>query len=204
MIKKCVFSFICLSVLIACVVSSGCTSNQNTQVPVQTVPPTVATAANTMIPTTTPEATAPASVSTTVPPAAVSTIQTPANEGLSVTINSVDKKTTLGGGNPAKPGNAFLVLGVTIQNNDINKDFAYTDASFRILDTSNNGSWHAAMTNQISRGLNSPLLPGTIPPKTKKTGQIGFGVPDNSTSYKFSIVDSAGTVITTINDLRVP
>jgi hypothetical protein len=201
MVKKYVFSFICISVLVVFMVSSGCTSNPNTQGPSQTIPPTVATTTQIPVPTTSSAPIPPTLVPTTL--STVISATAPANEGLSVTVNSIEKKSTLGGGSP-KPGNAILVLDVTIQNNDNNKEFVFSDSSFRILDTTNNGQWRVANTSQFSRGLNSPLVPGSIPANSKKTGQIAFVVLDSSNSYKFSIVDSAKTVITTTNDLKLP
>jgi hypothetical protein len=203
MTTKYFYGILCLIVLAACIAGSGCTTNQNTQGSAQSSPTLVATPSQTIIPTT-PQVTIVTSMTTTTVPAViVSATQTPTNNGLSVTLNSAEKKTTLGG-NPAKTGNAFLVLDVSIQNNDSNKDFAYTDTSFRIIDIANNGSWHPAMTSQISRGLNNPLMPGNIPSKTKKSGQIGFGVLNSSNSYKFSVVDSTGVIVATIDTINVP
>jgi len=203
MTTKYFYGILCLIVLAACIAGSGCTTNQNTQGSAQSSPTLVATPSQTINPATPQATTVTSMATTTIQAVIVSATQTPANNGLSVTLNSAEKKITLGG-NPTKAGNAFLVLDVSIQNNDSNKDFAYTDTSFRIIDIANNGSWHPAMTSQISRGLNSPLMPGTIPSKTKKTGQIGFGVLNSSNSYKFSVVDSTGAIVATIDSIIVP
>lgn len=194
--------FLCLVILIACIVSSGCTTNQNTQGPAQNSPAQMTTAVQTTSPATTQVTTGTSVVPTSVPAAMVSATQNPDNDSFKVTLNSAEKKMSLGGGSP-KPGNAILVLDVTIRNNDKTKDFAYSDASFRILDTANNGSWRLANTTQFSRGLNYPLVPGAIASDTEKTGQIAFVISENSNAFKFSVVDSKGKVLATINAITV-
>jgi hypothetical protein len=111
------------------------------------------------------------------------------------------KKTSLGSFTPL-PGNIFLVLDVTIQNNDKNNDFKYTDSSFSIYDTVNQKRGQA-ITSKVAGGLNIPLASGTIPLKSTKTGQIVFGVSDNSNSYKFAVVNST-SAITPLIDINVP
>jgi hypothetical protein len=198
--------FVICSVLIilltACIVSTGCTSTQNTQSPVQNIPPTITTPSQPLSPTTPPATTASSIAPTTVPTVMISTTQTPANDGLSVTLNSAVKKTTIEGSGPL-PGNILLVLDITIQNNDKNKNFEYTDASFGCYDKLNKRRI-TAITYKFTSGLNSPLTSGTIPLKSKKTGQIVFGVLDNSTTYKFYVTDSTGTVLTSIDNINVP
>jgi hypothetical protein len=93
-------------------------------------------------------------------------------------------------------------LDVTIQNNDKNNDFKYTDSSFSIYDTVNQKRG-PAITSKVAGGLNTPLASGTIPMKSTKTGQIVFGVMDNSNSYKFAVVNSTAA-ITSLIDINVP
>ncbi len=199
---KFVICSVLIIVLTACIVSTGCTSTQSAQSSVQNIPPTITTASQPQNPTTPPATTASSMASTTVPTVMISTTQTPANGGLSVTLNSAVKKTNIGSSGPL-PGNIFLVLDITIQNNDKNKDFEYTDASFGYYDKLNKKR-NTAITYKIPGGLNSPLTSGTIPIKKKKTGQIVFGVLDNSTTYKFYVTDSTGTVLTSIDNINVP
>ena len=192
MIKKNKF-VICSSliiILIVCIISAGCTSHQT-----QT-----STQSNSSIITTPTQA---LSSTKTVPAANVSLAATLINSGLTVTLNSAVKKTNIEGLTP-KPGNIFLVLNVTIQNNDKNNDFEYTDASFLIFDKLNlNRS--SAITSTIAAKLNSPIpASGRIPPASKNTGEIVFGVMDNSNSYKFSVDDKKGTVLTSIDNINVP
>ena len=198
--------FICsvlIIMLTACIVSTGCTSTQSAQTPVQTIPPTVTTPSQTQSPTIPPAAPAASVAPTTVPTAVITTTQTPAAGGVSVTINSAVKKDAIGSEHPLA-GNAYLVLDVTIQNNDKNKDFAYTDASFQILSNQKGGSWHGPLTGKFSSGLNNQLNIGNIPLKSKTTGQIVFGVSGLSNSYKFSVRDASGTELTRIDNINVP
>ncbi|MEI6292281.1 MAG: DUF4352 domain-containing protein [Methanomicrobiales archaeon] len=202
MIKTHVIGFLCLVILVACLVSSGCTTNQNTQGSAQNTPAQVTTPLQTTSSATTPVPTGTSMTPTSVPAAMVSATQNPDDGSFKVTLNSAEKKMSLGGGSP-KPGNIILVLDVTIRNNDKINDFAYSDASFRILDSSKNGSWRPANTTQFGRGLNFPLVPGSIASNTEKTGQIAFVVSENSTAFKFSVVDSQGKVLTTMNTITV-
>jgi len=94
------------------------------------------------------------------------------------------------------------VLDVTIQNNDKNNNFGYTYDSFAIFDKTNKNR-RTAITNQIKSGLNSPLTSGTIPLKSKTTGQIVFGVADSSNAYKLYVTDSTGTVVATIDNINI-
>jgi len=202
MIKKCFFRFLCLIVLLACMVGSGCTTHQNTQDPAQGNPSPVATPFQPQNPATPPATLPPSMAPTTVPTVMISTTQTPVNDGLSATLNSAVKKVRLGSSTPM-PGNIFLVLDITLQNNDKNNDFEYSDASFVYFDKLNKKR-NTAITYKIPGGLNNPLTTGTIPLKSKITGQVAFGVLDSSNSYKFSVVDPTGTVLTSIDNINVP
>ena len=101
------------------------------------------------------------------------------------------------------PGHIFVVLDITIQNNDKNNAFKYTDASFAVFDKLNKNR-RIAITSKINGGLDNPLASGTIPLKSKTTGQIVFGEDDNSNSYKLYVSDSTGTVLTTIDNINIP
>ena len=197
--NKFVICSVCIIILTACIVSTGCTSTspQGAQTSAQTNPPSITTPGQTLSPTTAPVTIAITIAPTTAPTAIISTTETPMSSGLTVTLNSAVKKITLGSSTP-KSGNIFLVLDVTIQNNDKNNDFRYTDSSFSIYDIVNQKRG-PAITSKGSGGLNAPLASGTIPLKSTKTGQIVFGVMDSSNSYKFAVVDSTGTVLTLID-----
>jgi hypothetical protein len=195
--------FVICSVLIVlltiCIFSTGCTSTQpaaqNSSSTATTPIVSATTVPGTIV--TTP-------VPTTVQTTTISTTANQVSEGINVTINSAVKKTNIGTYNN-KPGNIFLVLDVTIKNNDKNNDFKYTDSSFLIGDKTNQNR-RSAITSQVAGGLNSPLSSGTIPLKSTKTGQIVFGVMDTSNAnlYRLFIDDPTGTVLTSIDNIAVP
>jgi hypothetical protein len=200
--KKFVICSLLVIILTACILSTGCTSSQSGPTSVPSTSPVVTTPQQTMDP-----AAAPGTMVTTVAPAAssaatVSPTGTAATSVISVTINSAEKKTTLFGASPM-PGNIFLVLDVTIKNNDQNEDFRYTDASFAIFDKKNQKG-NSAITSKVAGKLENAITSGMIPMKSEKTGQIVFGVLTSSKGYKFSVIDSTGTVITTIDNIVVP
>jgi hypothetical protein len=199
--KKLVLSSLLVIVLTVCILSTGCTSNQSAPTSAQSTSMVVTTPAQSLNPTTAPETLVTTLAPTAAPTAVVTTTGTPVNGGLSVTVNSAGKKTALGEFTP-KSGNIFLVLDVTIQNNDKNKDFEYTAASFALSDNLNTN--RRPPLGKFSYGLNNQLISGTIPLKSKITGQIVFGVKDGSNSYKLDVSDSTGTVLTSINNINVP
>jgi hypothetical protein len=199
--NKVVFWSLCMLLLTACIVCTGCTSGQNAQTSAPSNSLTVTTPAQTLNPTTAPETLVTTLALTPAPTAVVTTTGTPANGGLSVTVNSAVKKTALGEFKP-KAGMIFLVLDVTIQNNDKNNDFDYMPASFALSDNLNTN--RRPPLGKFSYGLNNQLISGTIPLKSKISGQIVFGVADGSNSYKLSVSDSTGTVLTSIDTITAP
>lgn len=200
--NKVIICSVLVVILTACIFSTGCTSTQSSKTSTQNDSPTVTTP-------TLSQTTAPGTLVTTLPPTtasttAISTTATPASSGITVTLNSAVKKINIGNYNN-KPGNIFLVLDVTIQNNDKNNDFKYTDSSFAIGDKTNKNRRNA-ITSQVAGGLNSPFSSGTIPLKSTKTGQIVFGVMDTSDAnvYRLFVADPTGTVLTSIDNIQVP
>jgi len=126
------------------------------------------------------------------------------NNVVTVTLNSVVKKTTLGTFHP-KTGNIFVVIDVTIKNNDQNNDFDYTDSSFVLIDKSPKPPKSLSpITSQVAGSLSSPITSGMVPLKSEKTGQIVFPVKETSESYKFSVRDSTGTEISSFDNINVP
>ncbi len=200
--SKFVLCSVLIIVLTACIVGTGCTSTQSAQSSAQNVPPTIITTSQPLDPTNIPATTAASIAQTTVPVVAPSTTQNPASNGLIVTLNSAVKKTKVGTSTPRPDsGNVFLVLDITIQNNDQNNDFEYTDTTFKIVDKTNKKTINP-ITNQVAGGLNNPFTTGSIPLKSQKMGQIVFPVPENSNNYKFTISDPTGTIISTIDNIK--
>lgn len=190
-------------ILVSCICVSGCTSAQNAQEAVQTTPAVTATPTQTAIPATSPAVTPVTSAPATIPATAVSVTATPATAVVGVTLNSAAKKTQLGTFKP-KSGNNFLVLDLTLKNNDKNDDFEYTDASFAIFDkTVSPPHKLSPITGQVAGALENPFTSGMVPVKSEKTGQIVFPVKENSVSYKFTLYDAKGTEITSIDNISV-
>ncbi len=182
--------------------SAGCTSPQNGQSTAQNNPPAATTPSQTMNPAIAPTTPAATPASTIAPTTIMSTATTQTSDILTVTLNSAVKKTQVGS-STNMPGHIFVVLDITIQNNDKNNAFKYTDASFAVFDKLNKNR-RIAITSKINGGLDNPLASGTIPLKSKTTGQIVFGEDDNSNSYKLYVSDSTGTVLTTIDNINIP
>lgn len=199
--NKVAICFVWIIVLTTCIVSTGCISTQGAQTSDQSISPIITTPSQTLISTTAPE-TSDTTLAPTTSLTIISTTAIPKNEVLTVTLNSAVKKTQIGK-STNKAGNIFLVLDVTLQNNDKNNDFKYTDTSFAIFDKVNKNRRTAITSQLLSGGLNSPLTSGTIPLKSKITGQIVFGVMDSSNSYRLYISDSTGTVLTSIENIDV-
>ncbi|HNX17498.1 MAG TPA: DUF4352 domain-containing protein [Methanoregula sp.] len=200
---RCIFNSVMIVILAVCIVSTGCTSTQNNQGSVQTIPPTTATVSEPVVTTLPLATTAASSSATTIPTVVKTTTQPPVNNPISVTINSAEKRTAIGGATP-QSGSVFLVLDVTLENNDKNEDFAYTNASFQILANNPGSSWHSAFVKKFNRELNNQLTTGTIPLKSKISGQIVFGVSSTSDTYKLAIFDPKGSEITRVENIHVP
>jgi len=200
--NKLVICSVLVITLTVCIISAGCTSPQ-THTSTQSNSSTNAITSQAPSPTLTPETLVTTLAPTTSKTPINSTTATPIHSDLTVTLNSAVKKTVIGDLTPI-PGNIFLILNVTIQNNDKNNDFEYADSSFSIYDKVNENR-RSATTSIVAGILNSPIpATGRIPPKSIKTGQIVFGVIDSSNSYKFYVVDSRGTVLALIDNIEVP
>jgi hypothetical protein len=117
------------------------------------------------------------------------------------TINSVKKRTTSYKNTNIAEGNILLELDVTIQNNDKNNDFAYSDSSFIISSGSNTNS-STARTTQFAKGMINPFIGSSIPPGSIKEGIIAFIVPE-SPDYTLSVVDASGAIVSTVNNIKV-
>jgi hypothetical protein len=202
--NKFVICSVLIILLTACIVSTGCTSTQGVQSSTQSNSTTVQTPSNSVSPTTVPETLITTLAATTAPTVTVSTTGIPTNDILTLTLNSAEKKVSLGNG-IGKPGRILLLIDITIKNNDKKNDFQYTDASFVISYKSNNDSV-TAITSQyaLNKGLSNPLLGGTIKAGSTDDGKILFGVNATSNSYKLSVVDPTGRVLTSIDNIYVP
>ncbi|MGD0081195.1 MAG: DUF4352 domain-containing protein [Methanoregula sp.] len=191
--KKSDISVICIVLLISGVLISGCTSANTTNAVAQISPTPAESIATsvTQAPPATSLVTTP--VPTTVKATLASASQTPADEVIGVTVNSAKKVTNWMGIFPPK-GDAVLVLDVTLKNNDT-KDFAFSKDTFQIIRYGYGGSSHGA--SFLSSDLNS----GTIPANSELTGKIVFAVLDSANMFKFTVVNSAGTVVSETDNI---
>jgi hypothetical protein len=205
--SKFAIRFVLIVILTTCIVCSGCTSTR-TNTSAQNAP-SIATPLQTSSPTSAPE-----TLITTLAPtpaqnltcgngicAVPSTIAPGNNDLLTLTLNSAEKKNTIGNG-VGKPGRIMLILDVTIKNNDKKNDFEYTDSSF-VISYKSNEDRLTAITTQYAKGLINPLISGTVPAGSTDDGKILFGVNATSNSYKLSVVDSTGKVIASVDNINV-
>ena len=91
-----------------------------------------------------------------------------------------------------KEGVIFLVLDITVKNNNIKDGYEFTDKSI-LLSSDTGGTGMEAITTKVRSGLNNPILtPTTIEQNDKRTGQIVFGVNLNSGQYTLHLLDNNG------------
>jgi hypothetical protein len=203
--NKLVICSVLMIILTAGMVISGCTSSPAQTSPQSnspTISPTTATPSPALSSATVPETRITTPVQTTALAATTLVTGTPANDVLTVTLNSAEKKISLGN-SIGNPGRVLLLLDITIKNNDKKNDFTYTDSSFVISYKSNNKRL-TAITSQYVKNLANPLFMGTVPAGSTDDGKILFGVNSTSDTYTLSVVDSAGTVLGSIDTIYVP
>jgi cytoskeletal protein RodZ len=191
--KKSDITVICIVLFFSGVLISGCTSANTTNAVAQTSP-TPAASTETSV-TQTPPATSLVTtpVPTTVQADPASADQTPTDNGIGVTINSAKKETNWESNFPPK-GDTVLVLDVTLKNNDAN-DFAFSKSSFQIMRYGNGGSWHEASF------LSSDISSGTVPANSELSGKIVFAVLDSANTFKFTVTNSDGTVVSETDNI---
>lgn len=156
--------------------------------PAQTAPPDTATT-----PAQTLSLATAASPVPTVIQTSVTAAQSP--DPVILTINSAKKQTKVYTMIP-KPGRIFLVLDMTIQNNAVVKGLDLTDASITLAYARAGTSPEISITSQVRGGLDNPLvMPTKIEQNDKRTGQVVFGVLDNSNTYTIKLLGSDGAVV---------
>ena len=132
-------------------------------------------------------------MNTTLVTTVLTTIVTTAQSQPSVilTVNSAQKQTKIYTMTP-KEGVIFLVLDITVKNNNIKDGYEFTDKSI-LLSSDTGGTGMEAITTKVRSGLNNPILtPTTIEQNDKRTGQIVFGVNVNSGQYTLHLIDNNG------------
>lgn len=184
--------FLISLVCIAVVLTTGCTSSGSSTAPVTTHAPTTAAAAP-VTATTAPVKAAAPSVTTA----------SSVNDIIKITLNSGSKRTTNFAGGSFAEGIALLELDITIENNDKKNDFNYKDSSF-VMSFKNNKTTQTAKTSQFAQSLTNPLISGTVLAGSKDDGKIVFFVAKTLNYYTLSLVDSTGTVLSSIDNINVP
>lgn len=192
-----------LAIIGSCVFVSGCTSAQNNQGTVQDTRTVTATPLPTAVSTTAPATTPVTSAQVTVQTTVITTTATPTPAVVSVTLNSAVKQAKLGSFTQKVSGRTFLVLDLTIKNNDANEDFEYTNASFALVDKTATPHTLSPLTTIVTGSLENPFTSGMVPVKSEKTGQLVFSVNENSGLYKFMLYDPQGNAITSIDNITV-
>jgi hypothetical protein len=110
---------------------------------------------------------------------------------ISLTVNSAQKQTKIYTMTP-KEGVIFLVLDITVKNNNIKDGYEFTDKSIT-LSSDTGGTGLEAITTKVRSGLNNPILtPTTIEQNDKRTGQIVYGVNVKSGNYTLHLLDNNG------------
>lgn len=181
------------------VVISGCTT---TTPSTQTPGPTSVVPFQTSIPPTiVPTGQAPdqhqvAQHTTTVQ---TTVLTTQSNEPVTLQINRAEKQTQIYIYTPSQ-GRIFLVLDISIINNGIPKGFDVSDTSVMLTDLNNRESQRLTKSanQRIHEALKNPFLyPTRIPQGEMRSGQIVFGVQQNSDSYKLNLTDFYGKELST-------
>ncbi len=115
---------------------------------------------------------------------------------VSVTINSVEKKYSLGTTHAA-PGEINVILNITVKNNDLPKGFYFYEGSTTLRDLvsgRNLGFSFNEKASTQSQVEDAIILPRTIKQNDSISGKIVFAL-NNSDTYLLNIVDYDGTIL---------
>ena len=115
---------------------------------------------------------------------------TPGNDGkLDLIVHSALKTTKIKDSKPL-PGNVYIVVNMTIKNLAETGEF---DANDKTVDITGGGP----MTQKIYDRLSNPFYWGSIPPQSSKTGEVVFGVKEDTGQFTLTLLDSQRKVIFT-------
>jgi hypothetical protein len=121
-------------------------------------------------------------------------------ERVTLKINSAYKQSKIYTYTPSQ-GRIFLIVEISVVNNAISKGFDFGDTSLLLTDLKNSEPQLLSKSPnlKVRGGLENPFLyPTTIPQGEMRSGQIVFGVQQNSNSYKLSLTDSSGGILSSI------
>jgi len=119
---------------------------------------------------------------------------------VSITIHSARKVPNFTTSKPM-PGHIFLILNVTIKNNDIREGFGFDFTSTQMYGLRNGEYERQSLNNGVNliKNLENPIIvPTTIKQNGTKTGQLIFGIAD-STEYRLNLIDNNKTIIASGN-----
>ncbi len=120
---------------------------------------------------------------------------------VSITINSARKMARVNqNGLHSRDATIFVVLNITVKNNDVREgfDFANTSTSLLNLENSNFANRSSNFLEKMDRPLENPIiLPTKIAQNEALTGQIIFTIYD-SARYRLNLVDSNKKVLTSL------
>jgi hypothetical protein len=188
----CIFLILAVSIA-GCTGSNAATTNPATT-PAQPVATSIATTSIT--PSQTSYQTQAAIPQKTETQTTIQTTQSP--DPVSLTINSAKKQTKVYTMTP-KPGLIFLVLDITVKNNNIEKGFDFTDKSIDLSYARGVYTPEGSITSLVRGGLENPIItPTRIEQNDQRTGQIVFPVAENSGKYILNLVDDNGAVVSSV------
>ena len=196
-----VFTGFCILIVLSVSIAACTSSNPGTDIPV-TAPAQPVQAGTVTAPEITEPATTP--VQDVQPTDVTDKAQIPDPQPVgpvSITINSARKQLGLGewGVVYAEPvqGNVYLVLDITVKNNDAREGFVFTNSSLvvRDLDRGTVTNRPFRLRQSLRKYLENPFtLPATVKQSDAINGQILFEVND-SEHYRVDLVDNNKNVI---------
>jgi hypothetical protein len=99
------------------------------------------------------------------------------------------------------PGHIFLILNVTIKNNNVRGGYAFDFTSTHLQDLKNGNYERQSLNNGVNviKNLENPIIvPTTIKQNGTKTGQLLFGIAD-STDYRLNLICNNKTIVASRN-----
>lgn len=124
---------------------------------------------------------------------------TPARMPVSITINSARKMARVNqDGLHTRDGTVFVVLNITVENNDVQEGFDITNTSVTLFnpETGKLTSRSSDFLQKMDRPLENPLvMPVKIGPGEAVTGEIIFSIYD-SARYRLNLVDKDKKILT--------
>jgi len=115
---------------------------------------------------------------------------------ISITIHSAQKTTKIQDTHPL-PGNMYVVINMTIENLGTTDAFVANEDT---IDITGGGP----MTQKIYDKLSNPFYWGSIPPQSRRTGEIVFGVQESTYQFTLTLLDEGGEVILTKSIGTIP